>query len=162
MKKNPAIFATLLGGLWTLAACAQTPAVAPAPPLPATPASQTAPPLPGTPGTYSSRVSAIVYGLQGEVQAFVLRDGVSVTLPPDLGSRLQSQIIRGTRVQVSGLQRVIAGQINLMAQSITANGQTLIATATGAPDPRGDDAGAPPPPPPPDAGGPPPPHTPQM
>jgi hypothetical protein len=123
------LFATLSPAL-ILAAAAQGPVQAPSPapsatqgPLPpARPMTQV-----GTPGNHTSRVAAVIYGPQGEVQALALRDGVAVTLPPDLGTRLQSTVSRGTRVQVSGMQQVIAGQTSLVAQSVTTSGQTFVA-----------------------------------
>jgi hypothetical protein len=114
-----------------LAAAAQTPPSTPTPP-----ANASALPVPmpetqaGSPATQSSRVNAVIYGPQGEVQALTLRNGVAVTLMPDLGTRLQSSVSKGTRVQVTGLQRVIAGQTSLIAQSLTANGQTFVAAPT--------------------------------
>ena len=81
----------------------------------------------GSPATHSSRVNAVIYGPQGEVQALTLRNGVAVTLTPDIGTRLTSSVTKGTRVRVSGIERVIAGQTSLAAQSLTANGQTFVA-----------------------------------
>jgi hypothetical protein len=167
MKPNHALLITALSPVLTLAASAQNPSVPP--PLP--PAAYGASPL-GTAATYSSRISTVVYGPLGEVQALALRNGVAVSLPPDLGAQLQTAIVKGTRVQVSGTQRVIAGQTSLLAQSLTANGQTMVASQPPTPD-RGTAAAAPPPPPPPpgppvprgpaarrDPGGPPPPPPP--
>jgi hypothetical protein len=189
LNKNRIILIAALSPVLTLAALGQAP-----PPPPADVAAPQ-PPLPmaqvqgGLSATHSSRVAAVVYGPQGEVLGLTLRDGSAVTLSPDLGMRLQSNIIRGSRIQVSGIQRVIAGQTSLVAQSLTANGQTFVALGTpadprlgfagGAPppppaDPRGPrgpagrrpgpppppDGAAPPPPPPPDAGGPTPPPPP--
>ena len=88
----------------------------------------------GIPATYSSRISAVVYGPQGEVQALALRNGVAVSLPPDLGAQLQATLVKGARVQVSGTQRVIAGQTSLLALSLTANGQTIVAIQPPPPD----------------------------
>jgi|HubBroStandDraft_6_1064221.scaffolds.fasta_scaffold130278_3 hypothetical protein len=161
MKPNHALLITALSPVLALAASAQNPSVPP--PLP--PAAYGASPL-GTAATYSSRISTVVYGPQGEVQALALRNGVAVSLPPDLGAQFQTPIVKGTRVQVSGTQRVIAGQISLLAQSLTANGQTMVASQLPTPD-RGTAAAPPPPPPGPpgprgaaarrDPGGPPPP-----
>jgi hypothetical protein len=161
MKPNHALLITALSPVLALAASAQNPSVPP--PLP--PAAYGASPL-GTAATYSSRISTVVYGPQGEVQALALRNGVAVSLPPDLGAQFQTPIVKGTRVQVSGTQRVIAGQISLLAQSLTANGQTMVASQLPNPD-RGTAAAPPPPPPGPpgprgaaarrDPGGPPPP-----
>jgi hypothetical protein len=131
----------------TLAASAQNPS---APPSPS--AAPYGPSPVGTAATYNSRISTVVYGPQGEVQALALRNGVAVSLPPDLGAQLQTAIVRGTRVQVSGTRRVIAGQTSLLAQSLTANGQTTVASHPPTPD-RGA-AAAPPPPGPPGPRGP--------
>lgn len=105
---------------------------------------------------HSGRVSSVVYGPQGEMQAFTLRDGVAVNVPPELAARLQSLVSRGSRVHVVGTQRMNAGQASLIAESITANGQTFVASpplADRAPSKLNPDAamaaGAPPPPPPP-------------
>src|SRR5579863_9449702 len=141
MKPNHALLITALSPVLTLAASAQNPSVLP--PLP--PAAYAASPL-GTAATYSSRISTVVYGPQGEVQALALRNGVAVSLPPDLGAQFQTPIVKGTRVRVSGKQRVIAGQTSLLAQSLTANGRTIIASQPATPD-RGTAAAAPPPPP---------------
>jgi hypothetical protein len=164
MKPNHALLITALSPVLALAASAQNPSVPP--PLP--PAAYGASPL-GTAATYSSRISTVVYGPQGEVQALALRNGVAVSLPPDLGAQFQTPIVKGTRVQVSGTQRVIAGQTSLLAQSLTANGQTMVASQLPTPD-RGTAAAPPPPPPGPpgprgaaarrDRGGPPPPPPP--
>jgi hypothetical protein len=161
MKPNHALLITALSPVLALAASAQNPSVPPSLP----PAAYGASPL-GTAATYSSRISTVVYGPQGEVQALALRNGVAVSLPPDLGAQFQTPIVKGTRVQVSGTQRVIAGQISLLAQSLTANGQTMVASQLPTPD-RGTAAAPPPPPPGPpgprgaaarrDPGGPPPP-----
>jgi hypothetical protein len=132
MKPNHALLITALGTALALAASAQNPAAYGGSPM-------------GTAATYSSRISAVVYGQQGEVQALALRNGVAVSLPPDLGAQLQTAIVKGTRVQVSGTQRVIAGQTSLLAQSLTANGRTMLASQPPAPD-RGAAAVAPPPP----------------
>jgi hypothetical protein len=162
MKSNHALLIAALYPMLTLAASAQNVSAPPSP--------SAAPygPLPmGTAATYNSRISTVVYGPQGEVQALALRNGVAVSLPPDLGAQLRTAILRGTRVQVSGTQRVIAGQTSLLAQTLTANGQTVV---TQPPAPDGGTAAAPPPPPGPPAprgpaawpgpGGPPPPPPP--
>jgi hypothetical protein len=173
MKHNRIILIAAFAPVLALPAGAQTPAPPPPPPAAgAAPPPALAAPVPaqsGVPATYSSHVSAVVYGPQGEVQALTLRNGVAVSLPPDFGLRLQSSVVRGARIQVSGTRQVIAGQTSLIAQSVTANGQTFIAAAPAADEgpaaagatpppppfggprgPRG--AGAPPPPPPPPAG----------
>ena len=155
MKSSRLFLIAALSPAIALAAVAQTPpppsqtgTVALPPPL----ASSVATPLQGgTPGIRNSRVSVIVYGPQGEVQALTLRDGIAVTLPPDLGMRLRSSITKGIRVQVSGAERVIAGQTSLIAQSLTANGQTFVSVPA-APDQGPGIAGGAPPPPPPPAG----------
>jgi hypothetical protein len=151
LNKKCLILIAAISPVLTLAAFSQTP-----PPPPADVAAPLPPPRMaqvqgGLSATHSSRVAAVVYGPQGEVQGLTLRDGVAVTLSPDLGMRLQSNISRGSRIQVSGIQRVIAGQTCLVAQSLTANGQTFVASAT-PPDPRPGFAGGAPPPPPPPAG----------
>ncbi len=122
MKPNHALLITALSPVLALAASAQNPSAPPPPP----PAAYGGSPM-STAATYSGRISAVVYGPQGEVQALALRNGVAVSLPPDLGAQLQTAIVRGTRVQVSGTKRVIAGQTSLLAQSLTANGQTMLA-----------------------------------
>lgn len=145
-----------LSPILTLAAAGQAPP--PAPPPPPADLSAPQPPSPvrqvqaGVPATHSSRVNAVVYGPQGEVQALTLRNGVAVALAPDLGMRLQANVTKGSRAQVSGMERVVAGQTSLVAQSVTANGRTFVA---GAPLPDRDPAlagGTPPPPPAPPAG----------
>ncbi len=152
-----------LSPAFALSAFCQTPPPAP----PAANVSAPQPPRPALPSrngvatSHSGRVSSIIYGPQGEVQGLTLRNGIAVTLPPELAMRLQSNVNRGTRVQVSGIQRMIAGQASLVAQSITANGQTFVAAAPvvdrvpGAPiTGPAMAAGAPPPPPPPGPAGP--------
>jgi hypothetical protein len=149
MKSTRLYLIAALSPILALTAAAQVPPPAPLPP----PADASAPPPPmsqmqgGSPATHSSRVTAVIYGSQGEVQALTLRNGVAVTLTPDLGTRLQSGVTKGTRVQVSGLERVIAGQTSLVAQSLTANGETFIAAPTPA-QARPEIAGGTPPPPP--------------
>lgn len=142
MKLNHSLLiVTALSPVLTLAARAQSSSATP-PPSPSSVAQSST----GTAATYNSRISAVVYGPQGEIQALTLRNGVAVSLPPDLGTQLQTAIARGSRVQVSGTQRVIAGQTSLLAQSLTANGQTVIASQP--PAPGGAAAAALPPPPP--------------
>jgi hypothetical protein len=150
MKHNRIILIAAFAPVLALPAGAQTPAPPPPPPAAgAAPPPALAAPVPaqsGVPATYSSHVSAVVYGPQGEVQALTLRNGVAVSLPPDFGLRLQSSVVRGARIQVSGTRQVIAGQTSLIAQSVTANGQTFIAAAPAA-DEGPAAAGATPPPP---------------
>ena len=121
MKPHHVLLITALSPLLILAARAQDhrPPLLPQPPMPHHRWAFAA--------TYSSRISAVVYGPQGEVQALALRNGVAVSLPPDLGAQLQTTVVKGARVQVSGTQRVIAGQTSLLALSLTANGQTIVA-----------------------------------
>jgi len=126
-----------------LAAAAQAPPPPPPPPAASVPAQQ------GVTATHNSRVNAVVYGPQGEIQAFTLRNGIAVSVPPDIGMRLQSSVIKGMRVQVSGMQQVIAGQTSLIAQSITANGQAFVAAPPTPDEGPGIAGGTPPPPPPP-------------
>jgi hypothetical protein len=144
MKSTRTFLILALSPALVVAAAAQVPPPAPPPPPPGA----SVPQQPGVTATHNSRVSAVVYGPQGEIQAFTLRNGIAVSLPPDLGMRLQSSVIKGTRVQVSGIQQVIAGQTDLIAQSITANGQTFVA-APATPDREPGIAGGTPPPPPP-------------
>jgi hypothetical protein len=148
MKPDHALLITVLSPVLALAATAQNPPAPPPLPSAAYGASTM-----GAAATYSSRIRTVVYGPQGEVQALALRNGVAVSLPPDLGAQLQTAIVKGSRVQVSGTQRVIAGQTSLLAQSLTANGQTMVASQPPAPD-RGVAAAAPPPPRPPGPRGP--------
>jgi hypothetical protein len=154
MKSTRIFLIAALSPALVLAAAAQAPPQAP--PLP--PPGAAAPPSPpaastplqsGVTATHNSRVNAVVYGPQGELQAFTLRNGVAVSLSPDLGMRLQSSVIKETRVQVSGIQQVIAGQTSLIAQSITANGQTFVAAPATPDQGPGISGGTPPPPPPP-------------
>lgn len=131
MKFNRTFLIAVLSPAFVLTAAAQSPSLAPPPPA----AGAAAPQFPaestrtqtGSQATHSSRVSAVFYGPQGEVQAITLRSGVSISLPPDLAVRLQSNVTKGARVQVSGAQQVIAGQTSMIAQSITLNGQTFVA-----------------------------------
>jgi hypothetical protein len=159
MKSTRIFLIVALSPALVLAAAAQAPPPAPPSPPPgaaaALPLSTASGPVQqGVIATHNSRVNAVVYGPQGEIQGFTLRNGIAVSLPPDVGMRLQSSVIKGTRIQVSGKQRVIAGQTSLIAQSITANGQ-IFASAPATPD-RGPGiaGGTPPPPPPPPPGGP--------
>jgi hypothetical protein len=157
MKSNRIFLIAAFTPALVLAAVAQTPPPSPPPPPPGPAAPLQPPTAPafvqtGVPATHSSRVSAVVYGPQGEIQGLTLRNGVSVSLPPDLGMRLQSSVIKGARVQVNGTQQVVAGQTSLIAQSITANGQTFIATQPAPDRGPGIAGGVPPPLPPPPAG----------
>jgi hypothetical protein len=146
MKSNRLYLIAALSPILVLAAAAQTP--------PPPPVDVSAPPAPSTvqvqgelPATHISRVNAVAYGPEGEVVALTLRNGVAVTLTPDLGMQLQSSVSKGTRIQVSGLQRVIAGQTSLIAQSLTANGQTFVAAPPTPPERPDIVGGAPPRPP---------------
>jgi hypothetical protein len=152
MKPNHALLMTALIPVLTLTASAQNPSAPP-------PAGFAASPM-ATSAIYKSRISTVVYGPQGEVQALALQNGVAVSVPPDLGAQLQGSIVRGARVQVSGTKRVIAGQTSLLAQSVTENGRTMVASPAAAPPPpppgppaprgpadRRGPAGPPPPPP---------------
>jgi hypothetical protein len=149
MKFSHLSLIAALSPVLVLAAAAQAP-----PPTPPPPANASAPPPPmaetqgGSPVTHSSRVNAVVYSPQGDVEALMLRNGVAVALMPDIGTRLQSSVSKGTRVQVSGFERVIAGQPTLIAQSLTANGQTFVAAPAPGPGRTEIANGAPPPPPP--------------
>ncbi len=140
MNANRLVLLTVFAPAMVWAAAQSPDAVPP-------PAPQAPPAIVGTSATHSGRITAVVYGPQGEVQAILLGDGAAVSLPPDLAMRAQAGVVRGSRVQVSGTQRVIAGQVSLIAQSLTANGQTFVA-ALPAPGPAFA-GGAPPPPPPP-------------
>lgn len=167
MKLNRVVITVAISTATAIAGVAQVPPPPP-PGVPLVPAAQLV--------THTSRVGTVVYGPQGDLQAIVLRDGIVVSVPPDLGMRLQPAIAKGTRVQVSGSQQVINGQPSMVAQSVLANGQTFVTQQVGPPlgprlaenvppppcgasDPRGPSGrrgpGAPPPPPP--NGAPPPP-----
>jgi hypothetical protein len=154
MKFTRMFLIVALSPAFVLAVAAQAPPPAPPPP-PIEGAAPPPPPTASTPlqssvaATHNGRVSAVVYGPQGEVQAFTLRNGVAVSLSPDLEMRLQSTVIKGTRVQVSGMQQVIAGQTSLIAQSITVSGQTFVAAPPISDQGPGIAGGIPPPPPPP-------------
>lgn len=147
MKLNRVVLTIVLGSATVFAAAAQIP-----PPSPAAPEASAVQPV-----KHTSRISAVVYGPQGELQAIVLRDGIAVSVPPDLGLRLRPAIARGTRVQVSGSQQYINGQPMMAAQSVLANGQSFVASqppqSFGAgpavnPPPPAPCGSAPPPPPP--------------
>ena len=160
MKPNHLYFIAAISPILTLAAAGQAP-----PPAADVTAPQSSLPTAqlqaGTPARHSSRVSAVVYGPQGEVEAITLRDGAAVALTPELGMRVQSSVTKGTPVQVSGMQRVISGQTSLIAQSLSANGQTFVAT-TPVPDPSVGRAGGMLPPPPAPLAGPPDPRDPRI
>jgi hypothetical protein len=169
MKPNHALLMTALIPVLTLTASAQNSSAPP-------PAAFAMPPM-ATSAIFKSRIITVVYGPQGEVQALALQNGVAVSVPPDLGAQLQGSIVRGARVQVSGTKRVIAGQTSLLAQSVTEDGRTMVASPAAAPPPppqgppgargpadRRGPSGPPPPPPasPDGAAAPAPPPPPQM
>ena len=152
MRLKQAILLTAFGELALLTACAQTPMTGAPPPPPAAAAAPAPAGMPGAPGAptalgatliRSGRVRDIVRGPQGEVQALVLRDGATVSVPPDLGANLNG-IAKNARVRVTGTQPGGNSQGTLMAQSVEWNGQQFAATAA-PPPPNG---AAPPPPPP--------------
>lgn len=149
MKSIRVLLIAALSPVLALALAAQTPG--PVLPSPTPGAATSSAPAFSAPlqtariATHNSRVSVVVHGPQGEIQAFTLRNGIAVSLPPGLGTRLQSSITKGVRVQVSGIQQVIAGQTELIVRSITANGQTFIASPP-APDQGPRIAGGAPPP----------------
>jgi hypothetical protein len=105
MKPDHALLITVLSPVLALAATAQNPPAPPPLPSAAYGASTM-----GAAATYSSRIRTVVYGPQGEVQALALRNGVAVSLPPDLGAQLQTAIVKGSRVQVSGTQESSPGK----------------------------------------------------
>jgi hypothetical protein len=138
MKLNRVALSIALSSAAALSAAAQVPPPPP-PGMPLAPAGQLV--------THTSRVGTVVYGPQGELQAMVLRNGIAVSVPPDLGMRLQPAIAKGTRVQVSGSQQVINGQSSMVAQSVLANGQTFSTSQPGPSGVPGVAEDVPPPPP---------------
>src|SRR5260370_38631111 len=112
MKSIRILLIVALSPTLVLAAAAQVPPPPPPPGVGAPPPLPTAsvPLLSGGTTTHNSRGSAVVYGPQGEVQAFTFRNGIAVSLSPNLGMGLQSSVLKVTRLQVSGLEQSIAGQ----------------------------------------------------
>lgn len=140
MKLNRVVLTAAISTATAIAGVAQVPPPPP-PGVPLVPAGQLV--------THTSRVGTVVYGPQGDLQAIVLRDGIAVSVPPDLGMRLQPAIAKGTRVQVSGSQQVINGQPSMVAQSVLANGQAFVTQQVAPPLGPGLAENVPPPPPPP-------------
>src|SRR5580698_9470713 len=118
MKLNRVFITVALSSITAFSGVAQVPP----PPSPGAPLASS-----GQLVTRTSRVGTLVYGPQGELLAMVLRNGIAVTVPPDLGKRLKSAVSKGTRVQVSGIQQVFNGQPRMVAQSVLANGQRFAA-----------------------------------
>jgi len=129
--------------------------------------------VPSQPAPYAASgvIRSLNYGAQGEINGFVLQDGVIARTPP-IGAGDFSVVRPGATISVSGFARTTAsGRTVVDVQSITANGQTIGMNATPpAPGPgRGPGGGPrgprgprelPPPPPPPAAGTPAPPPPP--
>jgi hypothetical protein len=121
-------------------------------------------PSPPVPYAASGIIRSLNYGRQGEVNGFVLENGILARTPP-MGTSDVSVVKPGATISISGFARSTPGGRTVVeVQSITANGQTISMNAMppAGPGPgrgpmgrRGPLAGPPPPPPPP--GGPPPP-----
>jgi hypothetical protein len=132
---------------------------------------------PSQPAPYagSGTIGSLNYGPQGEINGFVLQNGVLARTPP-FGASDVSVVKPGANIAVSGFARITAsGRTVVDVQTITANGQTIAMNAAppDAPGPgrggpagpgRGPGAGRGPreagPPPPPNPGAPPPPPPP--
>ncbi len=127
------------------------------PPLNAAPAPTAGPPplppAPAAPGpvatqeflTRTSSIRQWNYGPTGEVNGFLLANGMLATVPPDLGAQLRSAARIGSRVTVRGYPWTgVNGRSILSVQSVTVNSQTL---GVGAPVPGAPAEAAPPPPP---------------
>jgi hypothetical protein len=124
-------------------------------------------PSPPAPYAGSGVIRSLNYGPQGEVNGFVLQNGV-IALTPPMGTGDVSVVKVGASISVSGFARSTpTGRTIVDVQTITANGQTIAmnppppAPGPGR-GPRGRGAPPPPPSPPADAGapGPPPPPPP--
>jgi hypothetical protein len=116
-------------------------------------------PLPPAPYAASGVIRSLNYGAQGEINGFVLQNGVIARTPP-FGASDFSILQPGASISISGFARATAsGRTVVEVQSITANGQTIAMNAAppAGPGPRGPgrgpmagrgprDAGPPPPP----------------
>jgi hypothetical protein len=124
-------------------------------------------PSPPAPYAGSGVIRALNYGPQGEVNGFVLQNGI-IALTPPMGTSDVSVVKAGASISVSGFARSSpTGRTIVDVQTITANGQTIAMNPPPAAPgpgrgPRGRGAPPPPPPPPADAAapGPPPPPPP--
>jgi hypothetical protein len=114
-------------------------------------------PAPPFPYAGESTIRQINYGPQGEINGFLLANGVLAHTPP-FGANDASLLKPGARISVSGFAHVTpAGLTVVDVQSLTANGQTLALNLPPAPPPRPRRRlrpGPPPPPPPPPDDGP--------
>jgi hypothetical protein len=128
----------------------------------------------------SGVIRTLNYGPQGEVNGFVLQNGILALTPP-IGTSDISVVRPGARISLSGFAHIVpSGRTVVEVQSITANGQTIAMSAMppGGPG-RGQGPGrgpgpgmgpgpgldpnvAPPPPPPPPGQTPPPPPAPDL
>ncbi|MGH9582343.1 MAG: hypothetical protein ACRD4O_05360 [Bryobacteraceae bacterium] len=105
-------------------------------------------PQPGAPAPYigTGTIRQLNYGPQGEVNGFVLQNGMIAQMPP-FGANANSILKPGMRIGVSGFEEAApSGATVIHVQSIGVNGQTLNFNAP-PPAPMGGPAGAPPPPP---------------
>ncbi len=109
-------------------------------------------PAPPFPYAGQSTIRQINYGPQGEVNGFLLANGVLAHTPP-FSANDASLLKPGARISVSGFAHITpAGLTVVDVQSLSANGQTLALNLPPAPAPRprrGLRPGPPPPPPPP-------------
>lgn len=111
---------------------------------------------PSEPAPYagSGAIRSLNYGREGEVNGFVLQNGVMARTPP-FGASDLSVLRPGANISFSGFARMTpSGRAVVEVQSITANGQTIALNAMppAGPGPRPGgprEAAAPPPPPPP-------------
>jgi hypothetical protein len=117
---------------------------------------------PGQPVPYtgSGSIRQLNYGRGGEVNGFVLANGIIATTPP-FGASDLSAIKPGVNISISGFAHTTpTGTTVVNVQSVTINGQTLALAGAGPESPpppppgpgrggRGGRGGPPPPPPPP-------------
>jgi hypothetical protein len=111
---------------------------------------------PSAPAPYagSGTIRQLNYGRQGEVNGFVLDNGVIARTPP-FGAGDMSMLKQGAAISLSGFAQLTpSGRTVVEVQSLTANGGTIVLNADRGPGPgpgprdrRGPRGAAPPPPP---------------
>jgi len=98
----------------------------PAPPAPGLWPSQTPPGAPVPPTVVTGVVRSLNYGVDGQVNGFVLSDGTPVYFPPQVASQVTRAVTVGARVRVTGSLRTGPTGNRLMDAQVITNRQTSV------------------------------------
>jgi hypothetical protein len=76
--------------------------------------------------TRTSWIKQWNYGPGGEVNGFLLTNGMLATVSPDIGAQLHSTVGAGSKVTVTGYPSLGANNLEILnVQSVTVRGQTF-------------------------------------